>query len=207
MSTRTPRPLVLCEGKDDTLVLRSLAEHHGLTHLEFRDYQGETKLAEFLSTLQATPEIARRAISKILVTRDADSDASAAWRSVASSIESVFGVKVSAPGEWASGRHGIPISAWIIPGAGKAGMIESLCLEAGGAAKPELKACLDTFSDCVQRQSGERLHEKAKFGIWTIIAQGPGSQKRLSLERAITYLDMPWEHQVFEDLALLLRSL
>lgn len=44
MMPHTPMPLVLCEGKEDRLVMEALAKHAGLEgKLAFQDYAGENK--------------------------------------------------------------------------------------------------------------------------------------------------------------------
>lgn len=45
MKSRSPKTLVLCEGKDDELVMQTLASHSGMDQdLVFMQYGGESKL-------------------------------------------------------------------------------------------------------------------------------------------------------------------
>jgi hypothetical protein len=53
---------------------------------------------------------------------------------------------------------------------------------------------------CLTAVHGEEAHEKTRFAIWTIAAQGAGAQKRLSLERAISNLPIDWDDVAYTPL-------
>lgn len=191
-------PLVLCEGKEDRLVMEQLANHAGLAgKLAFQDYDGENNLRRYLANLKVSPEFARGEYSKVLVTRDADANFDNAWASVSDSMKAVFSESPASPGEWITPAAGVPVSAWVIPGPGKTGMIETLCLDASRSKSPELFACLDPFVDCLGRLHECVPHEKTRFALWTVIAQGSGAKNRLSLERALATLPLAWDDEVF----------
>lgn len=100
MTPHKPVPLVLCEGKEDRLVMEMLAQHAGLGgKLAFQDYGGESKLRAYLATLKVSPEFARGEYSRVLVTRDADANFSGAWASIRDSIKIVFSQTPASPGE------------------------------------------------------------------------------------------------------------
>ena len=207
MKAHTPRTLVLCEGKDDRLVMESLATHASLgNRLEFQDYGGETNLRRNLATLKVSPEFTRGEYAKILVTRDADTDFNSAWQSVADSIQAVFSQMPSDPGDWLLTENGVKISAWIIPGPGKSGMIETLFLDAARSGNPEMFTCLDPFMECLEKLHGDTPHEKVRFALWTVIAQGQGAQDRLSLPLAIKRIRMDWDDEAFASLKGLLAE-
>lgn len=92
----------------------------------------------------------------------------------------------------------------MIPSPGKTGMIETLCLEAARTKSPSDFDCLDPLMACLENLRGEKPHEKVRFAIWTIIAQGTGAKKRLSLERAIDHLPLDWGDEAFVPLRDLL---
>jgi hypothetical protein len=103
MMPHTPMPLVLCEGKEDRLVMEALAKHAGLEgKLAFQDYAGENKLRLYLSTLKVSPEFRRGEFSRVLVTRDADTDFTGAWAAVRGAIKAAFACEPAAPGDWVS---------------------------------------------------------------------------------------------------------
>lgn len=92
MKACAPRALVLCEGNDDMLVMKALAQHLGLKKdsLEFQQYGGETRARDYLNNLKAGPEYVRGELAKILVTRDADNDYNSAWQSLQNAIQGSF---------------------------------------------------------------------------------------------------------------------
>lgn len=60
MKPHTPKPLVLCEGKEDLLVIQTLAKHAGLKgKLMFQQYGGKDKLRAYLHLLKTSPEYTR----------------------------------------------------------------------------------------------------------------------------------------------------
>ena len=108
MTPHKPIPLVLCEGKEDRLVMEMLAQHAGLEgKLAFQDYGGESKLRAYLATLKVSPEFARGEYSRVLVTRDADANFSGAWASIRDSIKIVFSQTPASPGEWVPSEGGV----------------------------------------------------------------------------------------------------
>lgn len=205
MKQHTPKPLVLCEGKEDQLVIETLANHAGLTgRLSFQEYDGKDKLRSFLHLLKATPEYTRGEYSKVLITRDADTSYESSWAALAGAITEAFGCTVNKPGEWIEPDDGPELSAWIIPGPGQTGMIETLCVNSSIAKAPEVYECLDSFIGCLKAVQGEEPHEKTRFALWTIAAQGAGAQKRLSLKYAIPKLPIDWDDAAFTPLRDLL---
>jgi hypothetical protein len=50
----------------------------------------------------------------------------------------------------------------------------------------------------------EAVHEKARFAIWTIAAQGAGAKDRMSLKYAIPNLPINWDDEAFVPLRELL---
>jgi len=208
MKTHKPIPLVLCEGKEDRLVMELLAKHAGLEgKLTFQDYGGESKLRPYLATLKVSPEFARGEYSRVLVTRDADANFNSAWASISDSIRAVFSQLPASAEECITSEEGVKISAWVIPGPGKTGMIETLCLDASRSKSPELFACLDPFVTCLGKLHESTPHEKVRFALWTIIAQGSGAKDRLSLERALAKIPMEWNNEAFAPLRKLLTEI
>jgi len=197
----TPKPLVLCEGKEDLIVIQTLANHAGLDgKLTFQQYCGKDKLRAYLHQLKVSPEYARGEYSRILVTRDADSDFASSWQALKDSIAEAFSCETIKLGEWVKHESGPEIAAWIVPGPGKTGMIETLCLDSSRTKAPKVFECLDSFMACLAAIHGGESHEKTRFALWTIAAQGAGAQKRLSLERAIPNLPIDWDGAAFAEL-------
>lgn len=207
MKTHSPKTLVLCEGKEDRLVMQGLADHAELTgSLVFEDYGGESNLRAYLANLKVSPGYARGEFRKILVTRDADSSFESAWQSVSDAIKDSFSIVITEPGKWLVNADSVPFAAWVIPGPGRSGMIETLCLDAARMASPDMFGCIDPFMECLRALHGEAPHEKIRFALWTIVAQGKTAQDRLSMERVIRRIPIAWEDDVFNELREILRG-
>jgi len=172
----------------------------------FEDYGGESNLRAYLASLKVRPEYAKGEYRKVLVTRDADKDFKSAWQSVSDSIKHVFSQEVTEPGSWVQSEDGVQLSAWVIPGPGQSGMIETLCLDAARATSPQMFSCLDPFMECLESLHGEMPHEKIRFALWTILAQGKTAKDRLSVELALKRIQIPWDNDVFQDLRKLLED-
>lgn len=205
MKPHTPKPLVLCEGKEDLLVIQTLAAHAGIGEkLVFEQYGGKDNLRNYLRLLKARPGYVRGEYSRILVTRDADADFNSAWDAVKGAVQDIFSVNPASPGAWCQIEDAPEIAAWIIPGVGEKGMIETLCVESSRSKIPEVLACLDSFIECLNGVHGDPVHEKARFAIWTIAARGPDAKGRMSLEYAIPNLPIDWDDTAFTPLRELL---
>lgn len=100
MKLHTPQPLVLCEGKEDLLVIEALADHAGLgDKLTFLEYGGKDNLRSYLHLLKATPAYVRGEYSKVLVTRDADDNFDSSWAALKGAIGEAFSCEPQEPGE------------------------------------------------------------------------------------------------------------
>ena len=57
MKAHLPLPLVLCEGKEDMLIIKEVAKAAGFAdQLRFDQYEGSGKLLPFLANLKVSPE-------------------------------------------------------------------------------------------------------------------------------------------------------
>lgn len=207
MTAPHPTCLVLSEGREDSLVQAKLAEESGLTEgLTFEDYGGNTKLRDYLKNLKARAEFASGSFYRVLLTRDANGDYNAAWKSLSDAAKVCLGVELSDPGEWIQVPNGPEMAAWVIPGPGGTGMIESLCMSAAEATDPKPFECVNSFVECLEKLHGATPHEKVRFAVWTIAAQKKDARKRLSLERAIDHLPIDWGSKGFDPLRDVLRD-
>lgn len=198
---------MVCEGEDDRRVMQALADHAGFgDRLAFEDYANAGSLRAYLKALHARPEFTSGAIASVLVTRDADNSFENAWKSVQDAVKAVFSIELPEPGTWLALADFPRFAAWIVPGPGQPGMIETLCLDAAREANQPLFECLDSFMECMAAQQGARPHEKARFHHWTIAAQGPGAQDRLSLKAALNRMPPNWNAGTFAKLTEVLRS-
>lgn len=206
MNAPVKKPLVLCEGKQDKLVMEELAKHAGLEGLlDFENYGGKDKLRDYLRLLKVRPEYVSGEHPRILVTRDADNNFDNSWQSLRTAVSEILSCTVEQPGDWCKTADGTEVAAWVVPGAGKKGMIETMCVDSSEENAPGVFACLASFLECLESVHKSPIHEKSRFAIWTIAAQGgEGAQNRMPLERAISYLPIDWDAEAFTPLKELL---
>jgi hypothetical protein len=201
--SRDAHGLVLCEGKGDVAVMEKIARMAKFQRLRFKYYSGKTNLHSSLEVIKKTAAFNNGSLRRILITRDADDDYAQAWNEVQQTVQWVFGESLQEPEVWLDAQTDeMPaLAVWIAPGKGQAGMIESLCLRAAAQTDPRSLHCLSLYSLCLQQNNGIELHEKERFGIWTIAAQkASGRSRRMSFAAAIERLPIPWDDAVFEPL-------
>lgn len=61
--------------------------------------------------------------------------------------------------------------------------------------------------DCLEAQWGHKPHEKVRFTLWTIIAQGKTAQDRLSISYAIKNLDFNCDDPAYTSLRKLFQEI
>lgn len=205
MKAPQPRKIILCEGKYDQQVMEALAVAHGLGEiLEFQEYSQSGSLKKYLGTLKAQGGFAEREIVSLLVTKDADDSAGGAWQSICDAVSDAFGVTLEEPGKEVD-AGGVRFCGWVIPGNNRTGMLETLLLDAAREKEGACFPCLDDFMKCVEKTTRRALHEKARFLVWTLLAQQPGAQDRLSLKAALDQLPPDWNAKGFEPLVAVLK--
>jgi hypothetical protein len=201
--------LVLCEDKGDVAVMEKIARSAKLRKLRFKYYSGKTNLHPSLEVLSKTPAFNNGSLRRILITRDADDSYQQAWDEVRETLQLIFGSCPDEPEQWHhSKKNDLPaIAVWIAPTKGQAGMIESLCLEAASKVDSTSLHCLNMYTRCLQQNNRIQLHEKERFGIWTIAAQGASPRsRRMSFRDAIERLPIPWNDKVFATLRSILAE-
>ncbi|MDR1279627.1 MAG: hypothetical protein LBK99_02245 [Opitutaceae bacterium] len=137
--TITHPALLLGEGVEEQRLFSAF-----LRHLEREDsvqilpYEGKNNLRSFLKALPAVPGFAR--LRSLAITRDADTDFAAAASSV---TDAIAAAAAGIPGH-------IRISTFILPGPGRTGALEDLCLD----AIRDLPAweCAKALATCVNHQ-------------------------------------------------------
>ena len=208
ISDTKKQSLVLCEGEADVRVLRTIASKANVDNLRVEPFYGKDKLPERLNVLKNEPDFTSNRLNRILVTRDADDGWKNAWDAASNAVKSVFGVELKEAGEWKQIGGGPEIALWLAPRDQSEGMIETLCLQAARESNPVSFECLDAYTDCLQEKQGIELHEKERFEIWTLAAEGPvRGRKRLDFNQALERLDFNWNSEAFTEIRELLRAM
>jgi hypothetical protein len=147
-----PRPLEqpklrVGEGIEEVLFFEALLRHLGITGVQVEDFKGKSNLRPYLRAIRARTGFSQLRV--LGVTRDADDDPQAAAASVADAI---------ANAQFPSGRK---VAHFLLPGAGRVGSLETLCVEA--LAGQPIWTCIEDYFTCVDRVTGRPLLAGARF--------------------------------------------
>jgi hypothetical protein len=138
--------LLIVEGREDELFFRTLANKLELQNIQALPIGGKTQLRNRLKALVAAPGFA--AVTSLGLVRDANGDPAAAFRSVR---DALIAAKLPAPRRpmTLTGRNP-RVAVMILPGEGKPGMLEDLCLRA--VKEEPAMHCVDQFFQCLQQE-------------------------------------------------------
>jgi len=196
--TSIERPyLVIVEGPDDQRFFQAFARHIGLPDIQCEYIEGRTNLRGVLKTLSTTP--GHDKLTSLGVVRDADEDPDAALQSIRDALKAAWlpvPKKVLAPvGEAPR------VTVMILPGRGRPGMLETLCLEA--VAHDPAMACVDGYFECLEARGLATPTNMAKARVHTFLASRKEPELRLGEASDKGY--WPWEAEAFEQVREFLR--
>jgi hypothetical protein len=179
----TQSKLLLVEGPDDERFFTALLRRLHLNGIQILAFTGKDNLRNFLPALVRATGFEQHA-NTIIVVRDADLDAQAAFQSVCSSLKKAGLPEPSAPLQMAS-AGGCTTAVVILPCMQKAGMLENVCLSSV-QGDPAMR-CVERFLECLselklpcqnpakarvqaflasREEPGKRLGEAAEAGYW-----------------------------------------
>ena len=193
--------LLIGEGTDDAYFFRAFVKHLQLDDIQVLDYAGKSNLSEFIKSLPVLPGFGQ--LRSIGITRDADTDAAAAFQSIRDALERA---SLPVPLCLAKVAAGTPnVSVFILPNCKDPGMLEDLCIESI-KSKPEW-VCVDAFFDCVERQMKRRpkpsTMSKARTRVWLTTCDEP--DKLIGQAAEAGYWE--WTHPAFSSLESFVRGL
>ena len=191
--------VVLVEGKDEELFLPEFLTARKLPQVQFLPYGGKEKLGVYLRTLIITPGF--DTVRSVGVVRDADSDCTAAFKSVVYALKNA---KLPAPTNELVVHNGPPRTAvFIAPGNGQPGELED-CLLASVNDRPALP-CINTLVDCIETATKKNISKRSKAKVWTFLATQEKPMNGISVgARAGVW---PMAHAAFDGLAQLIELL
>jgi hypothetical protein len=193
--------LLLGEGQDEVRLFRSLLKHLAITDVQAEEYGGKTNLSPYLRAVALQDEFQTGAIVSLGITRDADQNAASALQSVKAAL-SQANLTVPALAESFAGA-GPRIGVLILPGGGRDGMLEDLCLDA--VQNDPAISCLDDYFACIQKSVPVQPKNMAKARVHAWLASRPVPDRRLG--EAAEKGDWPWDDPAFEPLKQFLRAL
>jgi hypothetical protein len=191
--------IVLCEGKEDLLVVRSICNASGIGGITVETCLGRNNLESYLREIPKRPEFTRGEVESLAVLIDAEKSGASAWQKIQNAVKLGFGVQLQNQGDFLG--ESPRIAGFVISGADGNGMLEDLCLEAvsGRAGYP----CLLQYFKCLaEKTEVQEYHAKAKFRAW--MASQTDFELGVSLAADKGYI--PWESPSFDPLRGFLRN-
>ncbi len=194
--------LLLVEGNTPMHFFEALLLHRGLdSQIEIRNYGGIGDLANYLTTLIATPEFQQLAKS-VGIVRDAEDQPAAHARQ---SVEDAL----TAAGLTPQRKPPIQTSIFILPDNANPGMIETLCMEAV-KTEPSLAdthRCVEEFFACLTRS-------KIALPSPPVLAKNHAQAYLATRQEAQMFPGLaayrgywPWSNAVFQPLIQFLQAL
>ncbi len=160
---------VIVEGADDKRFIDQLLMARGAAGVQVQPIGGKSQLRAYLQILRNDDEFP--VVSSVAVLRDADDNPRAAWNSVVGALSAAGFAAPGAPGDFADGPP--RVGALLLPGGGKHGSLETLCLASLLSAELE---CIDRLLDCVSGLGAPRPNQldKARAYAWLATRERPG---------------------------------
>jgi hypothetical protein len=194
----TKPKLLVGEGNEEVFFFEALLKNIHVVDVQLEQSKGKTKLHNYIATLPKRPGFAK--VTSIAITRDADSDADAAFQSVCAALQNAH---LEAP--QANGTFGVGdprVGVFILPDCHQNGMLEDLCLASVTAdlAMP----CVDDFIRCVENR-GRQPNNMAKARVHAWLASHIVPDKRLGEAALAGYWD--WDSPAFDLLKQFLQQL
>ena len=95
------------------------------------------------------------------------------------------------------------VTVMIMPGQGRRGALEDLCLEA--VVDDPAMTCVDQFFECLQSESISHPKNTPKAKVQTFLASRP--HERLRLGEAAEKGYWPWDSEAFEEVKVFLAQM
>lgn len=179
---------LLVEGNDPRNFFEALVRHMERDDIQVRNFGGVNELRGFLSAFVAMPGFGET-VRSLGIVRDAEADARGAFQSVQSRLRNA-GLPV--PDAIDQRAEGPPsVSALILPGDGRPGMLETLLCETfAGSAEDD---CVTEFLDCASELPGASVTrpDKARAHAWLATQPEPHFSVGYAAQRGYWDLDHP----------------
>lgn len=212
ISLSKPR-ILICEGEADKAFFTHLLNQRNLPAFDvFHPHElegvasGNTAFGDFLRGLSIL--LPSASISGILLVSDNDLDPNGSFQSIRAQIQNAGGFGVpNAPLEVARSAEYPPVVVMMLPAQGIPGALETLCLEAIYAARPDLKDCVDKYCDCAGTSEWNQI-KQSKMRLESLMAaicqSSPATALKLAWSQRETII--PLDRNVFDPIAEFLRN-
>ncbi len=188
--------LLLVEGpRDDERFFKALLKKLGIEEkVQVIPIYGKTNLRYRLkAVVEAPKQDDALEIASIGIVRDADTDPSAAFRSVRDALRDI-GFPVPQKPLLAVGERPRVI-VMILPDENSIGMIEDLCLRS--VDKDAAIVCVEQYFQCLHQQNIALPRHSSKAKVQVYLASKPECGKRLGEAAEAGY--WPWEEKTFDQ--------
>ncbi|MFQ5793994.1 MAG: DUF3226 domain-containing protein [Candidatus Bipolaricaulia bacterium] len=156
-------------------------------------------LAPYLETLIITSGFDD--VTSLGIVRDAEEDATTAFRSVCGSLGRA---RLSVPKQPMVVAGSNPkVSVFILPDCSNSGMLETLCLQT--ISNDPIMSCIDQYFQCVQNQTGDSPGNLPKAKVHAFLASRPTPGLLLGQASHAGY--WAWENPIFDDIKQFLKTL
>ncbi|MGD0265510.1 MAG: DUF3226 domain-containing protein [Candidatus Methylomirabilota bacterium] len=191
--------LLLVEGKDEFNFFSALCRELSVSNLQPIWLEGKSNLDDKVNTLVISPEFARRVVS-LGVVRDADESEASTFQSVTGALKKA-GLSVPPYPQTFVGDKP-KVGVLILPGNGRPGELEDLCIEALGP-DPAF-SCTEALFSCLSRLALPLPKELSKARVQAYLATKPEVHISLGLGALKGYL--PLNSPVFEATKRFIQS-
>ncbi len=176
---------LLVEGNDQRNFFEAFSEHLSLPGIQIHNFGGVDELRGYLAALVNVPGF-RDTVRSLGIVRDAERNGASAFESVRSSLRNAGLPMPSNPGERVESSPAV--SALILPGRGRAGMLETLLCETFEGSP--IDGCVNTFFGCVEAlpHSVERS-DKARARAYLTTKPAPHLSVGVAAKRGYWDLD------------------
>jgi len=142
--TITQPKLLLVEGDDEDNFLSALKDDLDLEDLQIQKVGGKTRFRGRLKACLQAPK--HEILTSIGIVRDADNNPAGAFDSICGALEAV-GLPVP-PAPLQSVGDDPRVTVMILPGQGREGMLEDLCL--ASVTDDPAMTCVESYFDCLE---------------------------------------------------------
>jgi hypothetical protein len=191
--------LLIVEGKDEESFLGALTTHLGLSDIQVVEVAGKKNIRPALKAIVKEPPFSQ--VEALGVVRDADTDPSAAFRSVKAALTAVGLPSPKKPLQSVKGRP--RVNVMILPSSDRKGALEDLCLDA--VADDPANNCVDEYFDCLHQKDLVSIKELPKAKVRVFLSSREDPTLPLGLAAMKGY--WPFDHEAFRPLRQFLMSL
>jgi hypothetical protein len=153
--------LLLAEGKEDVRVFEKLLEEIGVNDIQVLKYDGKNNLGSYLRALMNVAGFEK--VEKLGITRDADTDHDAAFRSVCGALQRA-GLSIPKRQYSLTGTNPA-VAIMILPSINQPGMLEDVFLQTLDAS---VINCVNGFVTCME-QLNHRSPNLSKSKVYTFL--------------------------------------